>query len=93
MKLYYLQTEYQPGKHRIVKVLYNVEDFAFDPSVLSPYAVLTIDELAPDNRGICTELRRVENKTDASGEGKYYIDSTGTLMEKDGWVEHILEVF
>ncbi|MBI5469016.1 MAG: hypothetical protein HY891_07760 [Deltaproteobacteria bacterium] len=92
MKIYYLQSVYQLGKHRIVKVLYNDEVFKFDEGTLSPFNTLTIDEIDPANKILCLDLARTVNKTDNVGEGKYYVDATSALMEKASWTEYVLEV-
>lgn len=89
MKVYYLQAEYAPGKHRVVKALYDDEVFKFDEGVLSPFSTFTIDEVDPDNKMLCLDLVRSLNKTDENGAGKYYVDPNGTLMEKEGWEEYI----
>lgn len=89
MKVYYLQSEYQTGKRRIVKVLYDDEVFKFDEGTLSPFSTLTVDELNPQNKTICLDLSRTCNKIDAAGEGKYHVNTLGQLIEKVGWQEKI----
>lgn len=87
MKAYYLQSEYQPGKHRIVNVCFDIDDPKFDPSVLSPYLTVMVDELNTANRALCVDLLRTCNKIDANGEGKYYVDDSGQIFEITGWTE------
>lgn len=89
MKLYYLQSEYQPGKHRIVAAIYDADAFKFDEGTLSPFNVLTIDEIALANKALCLDLAMTVNRTDANNEGKYYIDGLGALMEVALWSEYI----
>lgn len=91
MKLYYLQSEYQAGKHRIVKCLYDDEVFKFDEGTLSPYSAIMIDEINQDNKALCIDLYRTQDRVDANGENKYYAGSTGALMEVGGWAEHAPE--
>jgi len=93
LKIYYLQLEYQPGKHRVIQCLYDFEVFKFDESTLSPYSTLIIDEIDPANKTLCIDLVRTVDRTDLNGEGKYYIDGLGTLMQVAGWTEYIPEVF
>lgn len=88
MKVYYLQAEYQPAKHRIVTVNYNADDFKFDPITLSPYLILTIDEVAPVNQSLCFDLVKTVGRVNINGEGKYYIDNLGVLMQVAGWTEY-----
>jgi len=85
MKIYYTTTEYQAGKHRIVKVLYDDEVFKFDEGTLAPHGILTIAELDPVNKPLCLDLKRTEGKVDSVGENKYYVNANGQLMEKAGW--------
>ena len=92
MKIYYLQSEYQVGKHRVVCTIYDSEVFRFDEGVLSPFYVLNIDEVDPFNKFLCLDLIRTTNKTDINGEGKYYVDGLGQLVEKEGWQEYVPEV-
>ncbi len=87
MVLYYLQTEFAIGKHRIVNAVYDKDIFAFDESNMSAFSVLPIDEIAPTNKDLCLSIAKTVNDVDAVGEGKYYINSAGELMGKDGWVE------
>jgi len=93
MRLYYLQSQYVSNKHKVVKALYDDEVFRFNEGVLSPFYVLNIDEVDPFNKALCLDLVRTANKVDEAGEGKYYINSGGILMEKEGWVEKVEEIF
>lgn len=88
MKIYYLQAEYQPGKHRIVAAVYDADAFRHDTSNLSAHSVMMIDEGAPANQALCLDLERKLNGTDVNGDGKYYVDSTGVLMQIAGWTEY-----
>lgn len=87
MKIYYLQSEYQPGKHRIVTTVYDVDAIKYDASNLSAHSVMMIDEAT--NQVLCIDLYRTVNRTDVNGNGKYYIDNLGALMQVAGWTEHI----
>ena len=88
MKIYYLQAEYQPGKHRIVAI-YDSDAFKFDEGVLSPFNILVIDEIAPANKPLCLDLSRTINRTDVNGDSKYYVDGLGALMQVADWTEYI----
>lgn len=89
MKLYYLQSEYSVGKHRIVKALYDDEVFKFDEGTLSPFNTLTIDEVDPLNKALCLGLYRTQNRADVEGENKHHVNAQGQLIEKVGWEEYI----
>ena len=90
MKIYYLQSEHQPGKRRIVRVLYDDEVFKQDGGTLSPFSTTTIDEVDPVNKAVCLDLWQTAGKADANGLNKYYIDTaTGNIMEREGWTEAI----
>jgi len=63
--------------------------FRYFPNV--PYDIFEIDEIDPDNKEICIDLVRSQDKTDINRQGKYYIEN-GELYQRDGWVEHIEEM-
>ena len=90
MILYYLKFEFAVSKHRIVQAVYDVDAFKFDVSTLSPYQTMTIDENV--NQSLCADLAKTVNRTDAVLEGKYYINASNELMEKDGWQEYRPEI-
>ena len=93
MKVYYLQSEYQPGKRRIVRVLYDDGVFKQDEETLSPFFIFTIDEVDPVNKAICMDLWRTAGKVDANGFNKYHVDiATGNLMEQEAWVERVEDI-
>lgn len=92
MNLYYLQSEYQPSKHRIVKAVYEADDFKFDTGTLSPFSVLTIDELDPVSKSLCFDLIRTVGRVDLDGENKYHINDQGALIELIDWVEAVYEI-
>lgn len=87
MRLYYLQNEYAPGKHRIVNLRYDKDTFSFDNSTLAAHTTLDIDEMAQDNKGVCLDLSRTFNKVDEFGESKYFVNDMGQLCENEGWKE------
>lgn len=85
MKILYDNTD---GK--IFYAIAGKEWFYFSHTTNIPLTELHIDELVPENQSICQDLIKVVYKTDNNGLGKYYIDTvTTTLMERDGWVEHV----
>lgn len=84
MKIYHIG-----GK--IIQANYDADDFKW-VNTSNGAAVYQIDELDPNNRSICADIQRSVNKLDELGRGKYYIE-TGNLMEREGWVEYIPEVF
>lgn len=77
------------------KIFYAVPDkdlFWFTHSTNIPLAELDIDEVDPTNKAICLDLVRTCNKVDDAGLGKYYL-SGGQVMQRDGWVERVMEIF
>ena len=94
MKIYYLQSEYEPGKHKIIHVNYDRDDYAWHNTINVSYGVMTVDELAPDNKDICRDVMRTYAAQDSDGESKYHIEIENTepvLYEKDGWEEFLEE--
>lgn len=81
-----------------MRLLYNSEDgeifyavperdwFWFAHTTNIALSLFEIDEVAPENKDICIDLRRVTGKADAEGRGKYYM-SGGRLYEREGWTE------
>lgn len=92
MNLCYLQSEYAPSKHRIVKAVYDSEVFKFDTGTLSPFSVLTIDELDPVSKGLCFDLVRTCGRVDMDGENKYHVNAQGALIELIDWMEAVYEI-
>lgn len=89
-----------------MKILYDATDgkiyhavpdrdwFYFKHSTNIPLTEMVIDELAPVNQAACQDLSRTVYKVDGNGLGKYYIDTaTGSLMERDGWVEKVEDIY
>lgn len=92
MNIYSLQSSYQPSKHRIVKAVYEADVFKFDTGTLSPFSVLTIDELDPVSKSLCFDLIRTCGRVDLDGENKYHINAQGALIELIDWVEAVYEI-
>ena len=82
----------------IIKLLYNDKDghiyyavpdneyFYFTHTTNVPLSIFEIDEIGPDNKAVCIDLRRTVGKVDENGDLKYIV-SDGILMEKEGWTE------
>lgn len=87
MKIYYENTEYQIGKKRILAANYDRDDFSWKNTINIPYTILSIDEIAPENKDICIDVVNKQGRLDQSGEGKYFINSSGQLCENEGWQE------
>lgn len=87
MNIYYLQST-----RRIVKVVYDSEVFKFDTGTLSPFSVLTIDELDPVSKSLCFDLIRTCGRVDLDGENKYHVNAQGALIEMIDWVEAVYEI-
>lgn len=79
------------------KIYYSVYDtdwFKFSHSTNIPLTEFTVDEINPDNKAICQDLRKYGNqhRLDINGNPKYYMhDNLGVweLHEKTDWQEHI----
>ncbi len=75
------------------EVFYTVPDrdwFMFDHKTNIPLAEFLVDELLPDNKGICLDLYKVQGRKDASGQGKYFLTQGANgweLHQRDGWEE------
>lgn len=88
MKVYYLNAEYQPGKHRILAANFDRDEFSWNNTINVPYSILEIDEVDPENKDACIDLVRMHGLSDINNEGKYYIDEDGDLCVVDGWEEY-----
>lgn len=81
MKIYYIV-----ATGEIVQAVLERDDFWFKNTIQDTYDVLEIDELDPENKDLCIDLVKTDNKVDADGLKKYYI-SGGVLYQRDGWEE------
>ena len=78
MRVYYQNTEYEPGKHKIIKVW--AEHLGIGMPTLSvPY--LEFDEFY--NRDLAKSIFHYRNE-DKVLPDKYYVDNAGNLREADG---------
>lgn len=89
MRVYYLQSEYQAGKHRIIKSAYSSE--RVDETTMSPFLTLDIDE--DMNAALCADLSATQNRIDVAFDSKHYVNASGQLIRKDGWTEYMPEGF
>lgn len=77
------------------KIYYPVPDrdwFMFHHSTNIPLTEFEIEEILPNNQGACIDMVKVQGKTDAAGDAKYYMfNNAGTweLHIKDGWEEYV----
>lgn len=86
-----------------MKILYNVADgkiiyaipdkdyFFFTHSTNISLTEFTVDELAPDNRALCIDLKNTVGKVDTALEPKYIV-MDDVLQEKEGWSEGVRDV-
>lgn len=87
MRIYYLNTEYEPSKHKIVKVWSEFVDRAMPEdssktNINAPYSVLEIDERY--NRWLARQLL-TNSRIPFEGEplpDKYYVDGSGQLRDE-----------
>lgn len=89
MKIYYINQEYEAGKRRIVAANFDRDDFSWKNTINVPYSVLGVDEVEPENKGICFDLVRSCGRIDLNGQGKYYVGNDGNLYEVEGWEEYV----
>jgi hypothetical protein len=82
MKIIYLNSEYDTGKHKILKAIYDRDYFLWVNKISRPHTILQIDEVA-GNQKLCSELINMED--DEFGENRYYIDNDGDLCENIDW--------
>lgn len=83
MRLLYDQTD-----GTIYHSVYDRDWFAFTHETNIPLTEFVVDELAPDNKGLCHDIVRTTGRVDSNGLGKYYMNN-GQLMERTGWQVHV----
>lgn len=81
MKLYY-----NPTDGEVFYAVYVRDLFSFSHTTNIPLSEYDIDEVNPDNKALCLDLKRTEWKFDIDGQRKYYIQA-GQLNSRDGWQE------
>jgi len=79
---------YNNSDGEIFYAVYDKDWFAFRHSTNIMLIELEIDEVSPDNKTICADLKRWVGKKDINYLGKYYID-TDELYERDHWEEYV----
>lgn len=93
MRIYYLQSEYETGKHKIVKCWTDkfgeaLPEDSPKTAINDPYSVIEIDE--EYNRVLCQELL---SNTMLIPNGvrydKFYVGSNGKIYDKDGNIQII----
>lgn len=88
MRVYYLQAEYLPGKHKILIVWSKQFDQGLpedspDTTINVPYSVLELDDKY--NRQLCYFLLRNSRGTpEHPMPDRYYVDNTGQLRDDAG---------
>ena len=85
MRVYYLNDEYEPGKHKIIQVWAEAQGITLpDAGIKSPYSVLEFDELY--NRGLAQSLFHNSQSILDEGEvpDKYHVDASGQLRDEFG---------
>ena len=89
MNIYYDNTEYEAGKHKVLLAIFDRDVFAQRVHIGVPYSVLRVDEVDPENKDTCRDVHRTYSSFDENGEGKYFVDSDGDLCENVGWEEYV----
>jgi|GEM_PF-5679984 len=88
MKLYYSTAPVVDDLHHIYYAVLDTEDFTFSHSTQAAMSTLDIDEIE-DNKTLCQDIRRYLGKRDAEGDPKYHVKTDLTIVEKEGWTEHV----
>jgi hypothetical protein len=83
MKLYYSTTE-----GSVYYAVYDNDIFRFTHTTNIPLSTFDIDEVSPDNKALCLDLKRTEWKFDINGKRKYFV-SAGVLNSRDNWAEYL----
>jgi len=83
MKIYYSQSSGE-----IIKIVSQFREFWTDIKISYPYSVLEIDEIDPENKELCSDLKGVQGQVDVNGDAKYYM-SGGELYERDNWESYV----
>ena len=83
MRVYYLNDEYEPGKHKIAQVWTESQGITLpDAGINRPYSVLEFDELY--NRGLAQKLFHNSDLLLEDLPDKYYVDGSGRLRDELG---------
>ncbi len=86
MDIYYVNNGTNPN---ILAAVYNRDRFMWQNTIQVPYSTLIVDELDPANKTLCMDLTNTQGRRDANRQAKYYVDSTGTIMQTANWQEVI----
>lgn len=81
MKLYYRQ-----DNGEVYYAVYDIDLFKFTHSTNVPLSIFNIDEVDPDNKGLCQDLSSTQFRFDSLGRRKYFIQSN-QLNVIDNWQE------
>lgn len=87
MRVYYLNTEYEAGKHKIIKVCYETASITLPEdsprtAINVPYSVLELDERY--NRLLAKRLLMNSRSEGEELPDRYYIDGSGNLRDEFG---------
>ena len=83
MRVYYLNDEYEPGKHKIIEVWAEAQGITLpDAGIKSPYSVVEFDEFY--NRGLAQRLFHNSDPLLEDLPDKYYVDGSGQLRDQLG---------
>ena len=81
MRVYYLNDEYEPGKHEILQVWAEAQGITLpDAGIKVPYSVLEFDEFF--NRGLVQNLFHNSDLLLEDLPDKYYVDGCGRLRDE-----------
>lgn len=84
MDIYYINNGVNPN---ILAAVYNRDRFSWQNTIQVPYSTLVVDELDPANKALCLDITNTQGRRDAAGLSKYYVGSTGVLMQTANWQE------
>ena len=77
---------------KVYYAVFQTDWFRFFHTTNIPLTEFEIDEIDSDNKAICIDLVRTQNKVDIDGKNKYYIEN-GELFSRDGWEEYQEEIW
>jgi len=73
----------------IFYAVYDADLFKFTHTTNIPLNEFVIDEVGAGNQAVCSDIVETIEAKDATGQAKYYIDTSVTpndLIARDGWV-------
>ena len=86
MRLIYTTDALSTGQRPVMNAVADSDWFYFTHTIQVPISTIEIDELDPDNKALCIDLKGTQGRYDAQGRTKYHIVD-GELHVNDDWQE------